>query len=87
MLPGSCGRAAHQRRQAAAHRTWSFNQITTGFAQPHGVGMEAPISRSLCFYYGVSVKELIWYTHRTDSERRFGEGKVEERERWELRFS
>lgn len=40
----------------------------------------SPLTGRPCLSFGIGAKELIWYTHRTGS-------KVEDRERWESRFS
>ena len=55
--------------------------VITGPCRP---AVDAPLLSPLtgrpCLSFGIGAKELIWYTHRIGS-------KVEDRERWESRFS
>lgn len=60
--------------------------IVSGVLAPAGaLPLCAPLSAAPSFYVGLCVKELVWYTHRTDET--FGQGVVEDRERWEVRYS
>lgn len=54
--------------------------VVRGRCRPTDPPLRAPLSGKPCLHFGISAKELIWYTHRSGS-------RVEDRERWEVRFS